>query len=649
MKTAARWGYALIWPLFVFAAFESIVRGSVAAFLLWAAHAPFLTLAINYLLFFMLFGMFYRIKRRNWFILSQFAVTVMLALIAGVSRTKMTLRMEPFLPADILLIKDALHIGRAYIPSFYLLLGLCGAGFLLLLVFILFRFKKGRRGDGFSFSATIAGILFLLSALYVFSGPSQSFRGAVRAAAWQDSYSVLQNARKNGSAFQFLDFFADHRSAAIPPDGYSDAAIIQLAKEQPAPIKASEIKPNIILLLGESIVDLSLLDGLSLTGDPLPNLRRLMDENPSGTLTVGSFGGGTYMAETAMLTGLVIDAYRSHKADSIPHRLKPLGYESTAIHTYWGWFYDRHKDLKDLGFDLFLPLETLHSLPAFTPYPTDAPLYNQLLKRLKDTAARDFIYAATMEAHGGYDFDAIYETAMNLTPLPLDAEKELNNYLTLAARADKALGELIGSLEAYPEPTVLIYFGDHYPSIPKTLAALHLSLEHPALYETPYFVWANFPLDLPDNQSLDADRLTATVLDALGLPLTLAQSLRDEDALAIVKYDTVYGKRLAAQTIGIDFENPTYQIGFIPEVDNAILDSDGTLILKGKNLAWRTILKTQTTYDLLLFETDGQTTRVRLPEGFPFDALNDGGTLLFVDDHETPFAACDFPAPLFNP
>jgi Phosphoglycerol transferase and related proteins, alkaline phosphatase superfamily len=344
------------------------------------------------------------------------------------------------------------------------------------------------------------------------------------------------------------------------------------------------------------------------------------------------------MAESAMLTGLVIDAYHPHRVDSIPWRLKPLGYESTAFHTYWGWFYDRRKDFRDLGFDLFMPLETLLETPSFAPFPKDSLLYDQVLRRLTATPSRDFIYAATMETHGGYDFEPLYASPFTSADLPPDAAREVNNFLYLAQSADAALGDFVNQLSTYPEPTVLIYFADHYPAIPKTLNALGLSLEEQMLYETPYFVFANFPLELPKEQPLDADKLTATVLNALGLPLTLAQSIDDEAALHLIKYDAIYGQRLAPKIAGITFDNPDYCIGLTPRLDEARLD-DGVLTLRGENLPWRAILRTPTAYLLVIFETDGQTATASLPEEAN---LGDGGTILFVDDNEEPFAQCEF-------
>ncbi len=650
MKRILRWGYALVMPLVIFCVYESIAQGSAGVFLFWVQHARLLALGINYLLFFMVLNGFQFIKRRGFFFVSQTLVITFFLVAAIVSRMKIQWRMEPLLPSDIQLVSDALNIGNAYIENLYLLLIV---GVILVVgtcmgLIIGFRGQKRQRGMGAT--AVSLGLAIVFGGFYVCAGETQGLRGALREKGWNTRYSLLENARLNGSAFQTLEYLADHHGAVSKPQGYSDGAVLALASQQPTAV--GDQRPNVILILGESIADVSLLEGLELDTDPLENIHRLQKENPSGTLTVESFGGGTLTAESAMLTGISVEAYIPHKLDSIPWRLRSLGYTSTAMHTYWGWFYDRQKDLRDLGFDLFMPLEALQTTPEFTPYPKDQMLYAHLLKRLKATESRDFIYAATMEAHGGYDYAPIYETPMNVSPLPEEAQRELNNYLTLQRSADGALGQLIKDLEAFSEPTVVIYFGDHYPAIFKTLDALGIKQDDPRLYETLYFVWANFPLDLPKEKALQVDRLTGTVLKALGLPMTLSQSLyvfgAEEDTMKLVKYDALYGKHLAAQVDQLKFDNKEYRIGLPPRVDSVTMTGDDQIVFTGENLSWRVIVKTETSYDLLILDTDGQTASAKLPAGYKKQALQNGGTLLFVSDNEKPFASCTFEAPGYD-
>ncbi|MCL2867584.1 MAG: LTA synthase family protein, partial [Clostridia bacterium] len=378
--------------------------------------------------------------------------------------------------------------------------------------------------------------------------------------------------------------------------------------------------------------------------DPMPNLRALMAQGVSGIARVQSFGGGTHLAESALISGLHTNPYIPHKMDSLAWQLKPLGYQSTAVHTYWGWFYDRHKHMKDLGFDRFIPLEAMTGRPDFIPYAGDRLLYDQILGVLSESQSPHFIYAATMQAHGGYAYPARYDTPVQSVPLPPDAERELQNFLWQLTSADAALGDFVRGLQHLEEPFVLIFLADHFPSLPLTLAAAGIDKEDERLYEMPYCVITNTGTALPEFGMLEDTQLSALALGALGLPETIYQRYADdEQAFNLLTYDALYGMQYARDRITQGDDNAAYLFGREPIISRALVNGN-ELTLIGTDLTWRTVIQCGRAYELVLLDTNGQTATACVTDAMAAEMRLSQARILFVDDAERPFHETTFHA-----
>src|SRR5699024_915472 len=103
------------------------------------------------------------------------------------------------------------------------------------------------------------------------------------------------------------------------------------------------------------------------------------------------------------------------------------------------------------------------------------------------------------------------------------------------------------ALEALDEPTVLVVYGDHMPSLEIEESAL----DSGNLYTTEYAVWANFPLEAED-KDVKAYQLASHVLEMLGInngTLTKFHQMNAwsgayETELRTLQYDMLYGDRV---------------------------------------------------------------------------------------------------------
>jgi hypothetical protein len=107
-----------------------------------------------------------------------------------------------------------------------------------------------------------------------------------------------------------------------------------------------------------------------------------------------------------------------------------------------------------------------------------------------------------MQNHAGYDDDCDLPDKVT-AETNCDVQEELNNYLTLLHESDKALEYLISYFESVEEPTAILFVGDHQPMLGKSFYEEQIgklldefSVEDVSrMYEVPYLIWANFPLN----------------------------------------------------------------------------------------------------------------------------------------------------------
>ncbi len=298
---------------------------------------------------------------------------------------------------------------------------------------------------------------------------------------------------------------------------------------------------NVVLVLSETLSDPLALDGISAEEDPLPFLRELMAENPSGTLLSSGFGGGTATVEFEVMTGMaaslfepqVDTPYQSVVAGSqeFPSHLGTFGgeeRESLAIHPFLSTFYRRSSVYEAFGFDEAAfrdDLTHLRNLPG-DGYVSDRSLFADIVNRLEANDSPMLVNAVTMQNHGPHTGLAHPITVDG--PLSDSQKSTAGQYLRGLAHSDEALRGLREDLESMDERTIVLLYGDHLPGFwPEDI--LDASGET-ARFETPWVVFANFPLEDIDAGTVGANQLVTKLLDAANAPHTPWTALLHEVA-----------------------------------------------------------------------------------------------------------------------
>ncbi len=321
-----------------------------------------------------------------------------------------------------------------------------------------------------------------------------------------------------------------------PAEGYGEEYMEEVLARVDAALPegdgAPESSPNIIFVLAESYFDPIRLTGLRYERDPAENFHALAEEGISGVFHSHHLGYGTGNIEMSMLTGIRStdllpgtdmcsmygEVYESF--DSLAEQYtKAGGYQAEMIHGYNSELYNRTVNYPLLGFENLLFLEDIQALGVEWEkrlpdgyYMQDSEFFQVLLNRLAAVNAggrRALLYGISMENHQPYKPDKFGGSCqIGLTAEGFSQEEQdvIRSMLEGLIRADEALGELTAALREYPEPTILVFFGDHRPNLfmpdgdtvytklglcPGNWTYNWTPEQFNDLYSTDYLIWAN--------------------------------------------------------------------------------------------------------------------------------------------------------------
>ena len=190
-----------------------------------------------------------------------------------------------------------------------------------------------------------------------------------------------------------------------------------------------------------------------------------------GDLHVSGFGAYTMRTEYGVLFGRSETALGFRRYDpfltaqgeasyALPARLAGAGYRSSFVHPHDMRFYSRDRLMPAIGFDEVIGESGFAPIPAGGGrYVDDRTLGATLVNLASKAAAPRLVYAVTMENHGPWESD-----------IAKDAAGRLDAYLGRLRSSDAMLGDLIEYLSNDGRPALLVFFGDHRPSIPGVTA-----------------------------------------------------------------------------------------------------------------------------------------------------------------------------------
>lgn len=528
-------------------------------------------------------------------------------------------RETPLTFADLGMIKNALELSNQYLSKNYFIIIVL---FFILLILILFLlFFKCKKTKVMYFRNISCLLVFLVFFSYMIS------YGLKENIISKNFWDITGGYKQYGFSYSFFNSVVN--TGINKPDGYSKNTINDiknelslLAEESSNTINIksnltskndmfietnslddytinSKIKPNIILIQLESFINPNWITNVEFNKNPVINFDKLSKDFTSGLLSVPALGGGTANTEFEVITGMSTDFFgtgefpfntiASKKAiPSLAYTLKDLGYSANALHNHEGKFYSRNVVYKNLGFDSFTPIECMN-VPEKTPvgWAKDSVLIDEICNIISSTDNPDLIFGVSVQGHGNYPNDYIEDKEIYITNDYSKSNKNsLEYYVNQVYEMDQFVGDLIDAVDELNEPTIIAFYGDHFPAV--GIENNEVSIN--TLKSTPYLIWDNMSLPKAD-KDIEAYDLTSLILDKLSLTSTTLSMLHNSNLdtatkieyLNQLEYDMLYGKNYTSEYEKL-IPSSEYKIGFKDvKIDSVEIYNENNILIKGEN------------------------------------------------------------------
>lgn len=372
----------------------------------------------------------------------------------------------------------------------------------------------------------------------------------------------------------FLAFFLQTASEGLAnrltePENYNPDTVAQclnvnVKDESPA------VKPNVITVMSEAFADFRRFDGLVQDNSAYAAFDALENDPGTykGTAIVPTFASFTVRTEFELMFGLPVRALND---PNMPQRLiqetpqntvisnyKARGYSTAYVHPFLSSFYSRDRVYARFGFDkMIFENDFTVDVNYFGTYIDDATVFNQAVDLVQNTDEPMYIHCTSMQNHQPYDQGE-------------DPNAEFDNYLTWVGKTGDELTDFINSLKALDEPTVVLFIGDHYPSLKgedSVYDQMGMNGDNcTVLYEQPYYLWSNCDLDYSKipQENFSTFYLPYVVMDLLNAQRTSFTQMMmdklderpvystnydpdspDDETLDLITYDRIIGENVS--------------------------------------------------------------------------------------------------------
>lgn len=413
-------------------------------------------------------------------LLGSFAIgglvfTIVISMVSVANYLKNFYRSEPLYPEDFKMITEISLFKEMVGLPLIISTGLIVIGVLVLVSWQLKRSiqltKRQQRWRSIGLLISCLGLVYVSQ----FNKDTNLLRQAYNKTALWIPYSQPMNYYNTGFIGGFL--YNLSIEPMVEPRDYSEEAIKKIVASYPSTPGDSSEKPNIIFVMSESFSDPSRLNGITIPNNPLGPYKQLAEETYSGQMLSQNYGGGTANIEFEALTGLSMEPLNSQLttpytmlvnklsvAPSLVSFLKGQGYYATAIHPYNTTMYKRKSVYDTFGFDQFLSEDTMGHREKIqhNKYISDKSAFSEVLDQLDRGQDQQFVHLVTMQTHMPYGEK--YEVE---TPLVKDVTNPnaISNYLIDVGYTSQALESFLEDLKKLPRRTVVVFWGDHLPSI----------------------------------------------------------------------------------------------------------------------------------------------------------------------------------------
>lgn len=554
--------YSFVWhaflSMFVVFLVELASRWSILSSFNFIAKTPLVFLYNSFIVFASL-TLVYLFRRRAFARVIICSFWVILGIINGIVLSN---RVTPFGFADLTVVSDLMTMLDTYVSPLMMVLIILATIIFIIICSLLYVHGPVYQGK----QNRIVSLASILTIIFI-AIPATTTVAQEKNIVASYFTNIAQGYMDYGFVYSFSSGFLNW--GMKEPENYNEAVVDALMQavesEKAVTTVTTENGPNIITVLLESFVDPNEFNFMTYSQDPTPFYHYLEDNYTSGYLTMPVVGAGTANAEFEILTGMRLHYFGTgeypyktvlkevENCESIASYLKSIGYGTHAVHNNGGNFYSRVNAFSMMGFESFTSKE-LMNITEFTPndgWAEDSILAEETMKTLTSTEGPDLTYVITVGQHGVYPEEKVIETPYcEVYGLPTEEETNAwTYYMHQANKTDQFMQELVTYLEQLDEDTIVVFWGDHLP----TMGLEDSEMVSGDIYKTKYVTWNNFGLEQND-KDLYAYQLMADIFNQVGIHdgtmMAYHQTQWDNpdnqaylDGIEQLQYDILYGER----------------------------------------------------------------------------------------------------------
>lgn len=330
-------------------------------------------------------------------------------------------------------------------------------------------------------------------------------------------WNMGYNYRTNGTVYSLIRNI--HKVATEAPAGYSEEKMNGIAMKYRAESKVlNKNRQNkgkdrkVILMLSETFSDPENIKGFALDGNPVPNIQKLKEDNPSGTVIVPGIGGGTSDTEwtvlsslnTRMLSGEInspyTDFYYGQKnPQTILQLLDEEMNQTVAVHATPPIYYRNGDVYQNIGIRKYYSTKNVKNFKPISKeknFISDKSFFNVLLEKIKDPKNK-VVIGQSMQNHQPYTYEYFADHRFSAKGKGTKEELEhVRNYAQGLSITDKEIMVFLDNLEKLDEDVSLVFYGGHIPVAYNPFASEN---SYPTMHSGDYFIYNNHQYDSMKN------------------------------------------------------------------------------------------------------------------------------------------------------
>ena len=447
--------------------------------------------------------------------------------------------------SDIFSIRTALNVAKGIKIDIDLILIVSIILFiiinLILWIFIKFRNKQKTRARIIKIFIGIIGIIVLCIKIDKINLLSEE----------TEIFNINSEYNKLGANVTLMKMIKDLNVSK--PKNYNKNKIEGILEQYTDDIREkNENLPNVIVVINESFADLqSVYNFEDISEDNIKYFHELIGEENvvSGIMHSSWYGYGTANVEYEFLTqnttaflpkgSVPYQQYITKEVkESMVEYMNKLNYNTYGIHPYYETGYNRFKIYNLLKFKNVVFLYDMPNITgSLNMFPSDASTYSYWYNIMneKENTEKNFTFIMTVQNHVPYN-------NIDRNRVKYSEDKQLNSYMQGEEESDEALKELIEFIKNYNENTILLFFGDHQPSL-NILNNGDIDSNYSKeeeKYIIPFIIFANFDIEEQSNIEISTNYLQSLLLDVANMPKTsyakYVSKLREEIPVITAQY-----------------------------------------------------------------------------------------------------------------